>query len=556
MQPQTHNNPRWMWLLRATVFLFVLGSVFVVASLVQAERESESPTAVSGTRAPVSTFQSEIMQSVHGGDDQACLLCHEDSDDEITFPSGETLPVQVDTAVLAASAHGTADPALGCTDCHAPAEYQFPHAPVEADTLRDYELSRAQTCEQCHVDPHLTSHPGPEADNPVGCTDCHGSHDVHTAEQLQAGTATNRCVACHTEADVQFVDETQLTTMIQDGLFASRYETNEYCLACHQQPGLEITFANGETQSATIDVDAFHDSVHGVDNEVGTLRCTQCHEDYTYPHEPVTAASAREYSLEKYPVCEDCHETKYQSALDDSHGRALAEGNLEAAVCTDCHGAHETPPPDEPRQRISLTCEQCHDQVFDNYVESVHGEALFDESNPDVPTCIECHGVHNITDPTTALFRIRSPQLCAECHADEALMEEYDISTDVFDTYVADFHGTTVTLFEHQDPNVETNKAVCYDCHGVHDIKRPEDPEAGIKANLLETCQQCHPDANANFPASWTSHFKPSLDNNPMVYLVNLFYQIVIPLTVGGFAFVVATDIYRRIRTRVTKDED
>ena len=49
-------------------------------------------------------------------------------------------------------------------------------------------------------------------------------------------------------------------------------------------------------------------------------------------------------------------------------------------------------------------------------------------------------------------------------------MNKYEISTEVFDTYVADFHGTTVILFEHQDPNVETNKAVCYDCHGVHNI--------------------------------------------------------------------------------------
>ncbi|MCA9983467.1 MAG: hypothetical protein KDE59_04205, partial [Anaerolineales bacterium] len=174
----------------------------------------------------------------------------------------------------------------------------------------------------------------------------------------------------------------------------------------------------------------------------------------------------------------------------------------------------------------------------------------------DVPTCIECHGVHNIGDPTTNLFRIRSPQLCAECHANELLMNKYEISTNVFDSYVADFHGTTVTLFEHQDPNVETNKAVCYDCHGVHAITDPDDPEAGIKANLLETCQQCHPDASENFPDSWTSHFEPSLEHNPIVFLVNSFYAIIIPLTVGGLGFLVVTDVYRRVRTRGSGDRD
>lgn len=545
-----HNYPRWVWLIRALGFLLVAGGIFFYYVQAEANAANSAPPP-SNQAAALAPAQTEVLQVTPGVTDQACLLCHENSDAVITFPSGETLPVQVDTAVLAASAHGmAAETALACTSCHAPADYQFPHPPVEIATLREYELARSQSCEQCHTAPHLTSHPVVGMENAVGCTDCHGAHDVHTAEQLQTGAATDRCVACHTEAGVQFVEATQLTAMIQDGLFGSQYETNEYCLACHQQSGLEITFASGETRSATVDPMTFHDSVHGVGSESGELRCIQCHEDYSYPHEPVTAVTAREYSLEKYPVCINCHETKYDAALDDVHGRALAEGNLEAAVCTDCHGAHDTPPPNEPRQRISLTCNQCHDQVFDEYVDSVHGAALFEESNPDVPTCIDCHGVHNIADPTTALFRVRSPRLCAECHADEQLMQQYDISTDVFDTYVADFHGTTVTLFEHQDPTVETNKAVCYDCHGVHDIKRPEDPDAGIRANLLETCQQCHPDATENFPASWTSHFQPSLQNNPLVYLVNLFYQIVIPLTVGGFAFLVSTDIYRRVRQR------
>jgi hypothetical protein len=65
-------------------------------------------------------------------------------------------------------------------------------------------------------------------------------------------------------------------------------------------------------------------------------------------------------------------------------------------------------------------------------------------------------------------------------------MSQYDISTDVFDTYVADFHGTTVTLFEKQTPDHETNKAVCYDCHGVHNILPSTDENSSvIKANLI-----------------------------------------------------------------------
>ncbi|MCA9941994.1 MAG: cytochrome c3 family protein [Anaerolineales bacterium] len=535
-----------------TALLACLIAIYVLPT--QAAQEEDITAVIQAHPDIMALTQAETAVVPHAqiADDTACRLCHQDTEQEITFPSGETVAAQIDLAVLASSAHGTAatDP-LACTSCHQPINnYQQPHAPVTAESLRDYSLEQAAKCETCHVQPHLTSHPGPEAENPVACTDCHGSHDVLTVDEWQAGAGTEACADCHINEDVPLVDADALTAVIQAGLFTQKVD-NSYCLACHSQEGLSFTFPNGDTLSLTIDEGALHDSVHGADNSWQPLACTDCHENVRFPHEPVTAESLRDYNLEQYPLCGRCHEPNYDQALDDVHGAAIVDGHPEAAVCTDCHGAHDTPIPNEPRERISYTCEQCHSTIFDEYATSVHGEALLSESNPDVPTCINCHGVHNITDPTTALFRVRSPELCAECHADVELMEKYEISTDVFDTYVADFHGTTITLFEHEDPNVETNKAVCYDCHGVHNIKAPDDPEAGIRANLLETCQQCHPDATANFPDSWTSHFKPSLEHNPLVYLVDLFYKIVIPATVGFFGFMVATDIYRRIRLRL-----
>ncbi|MCB0057502.1 MAG: cytochrome c3 family protein [Caldilineaceae bacterium] len=236
---------------------------------------------------------------------------------------------------------------------------------------------------------------------------------------------------------------------------------------------------------------------------------------------------------------------------DGIHAQHIVEGNLEAATCEDCHGNHAIQNPDEPRERVSQTCGNCHSTINEQYGGSVHGAALLGEDNPDVPICTDCHGVHNIPDPTTAEFRLSSPYMCGRCHADQELMDKYGISTDVFDTYVADFHGTTVTLFDHQSPHEESNKAVCYDCHGVHNILPASDENSQvIKQNLLVTCQQCHPDANDNFPNSWTSHFKPSIEHNPLVYFVDLFYLIVIPATVGGFLLFIGSDIFRQVRER------
>jgi hypothetical protein len=131
-------------------------------------------------------------------------------------------------------------------------------------------------------------------------------------------------------------------------------------------------------------------------------------------------------------------------------------------------------------------------------------------------------------------------------------MGRYDISTDVFDTYVADFHGTTVVLFEQIAPDQETNKPVCIDCHGVHDMRSHDDKESHvIKENLLVTCQRCHPGATTNFPDSWLSHYRPDPAHSPLVYYVELFYMILIPILIGGMVLFNLTDIFRLVSDRL-----
>jgi hypothetical protein len=249
---------------------------------------------------------------------------------------------------------------------------------------------------------------------------------------------------------------------------------------------------------------------------------------------------------------------------DSVHEAARAAGNRQAAVCTDCHTAHNvrqlTDPASgqllpEARVWIPQTCAQCHSAIYAKYQESVHGAALIEEGNQDVPTCVECHGVHRIEDPTTASFRLRSPEICAGCHTDPAIMDKYGISTQVLNTYVADFHGTTITLFEKQHPDQESNKPVCYDCHGVHDIVRPDDPVRGlqVKSNLLARCKACHPEASANFPEAWMSHYIPSATRYPLVFTVNVFYSIFIPAVLGGMGLLVLLDLSSLVRQRLGK---
>jgi hypothetical protein len=322
-----------------------------------------------------------------------------------------------------------------------------------------------------------------------------------------------------------------------------------------------MVLPDGDVVLLYIEPDMFHNSVHG---ELG-YACTQCHTNLgDYPHPTFVAENRRDLNLQLYAACQRCHPGEYERTLDSAHEQARSQGIEEAAICTDCHGAHNTRRLTEvdsgqllpdARTWVPQTCSLCHSAIYEKYLTSVHGGSLIDEGNVDVPTCIDCHGVHDIEDPRTTTFRLESPLLCAGCHTDEVLMAEYEISTDVLQTYVADFHGTTVTLFEKQSPDAETNKPVCFDCHGVHDIKRTDDPAKGlqVRENLQSRCQICHPDATAEFPDAWLSHYEPSIEKHPLVYAVNLFYKILIPLVLGGMGLLVALDFTWRVRRRIVE---
>ena len=261
---------------------------------------------------------------------------------------------------------------------------------------------------------------------------------------------------------------------------------------------------------------------------------------WTYDRQPPAE------SFDRYEVCRRCHFDNYAKTIDSVHYEARSQGNSDAPVCTDCHGAHGIPPPDDPRSRTAQTCASCHEDIYEKYLDSVHGRALVGEENQDVPTCTYCHGVHSIGEPGTTSFRLDIPSLCGDCHSDRERMAKYGLSTNVLDSYLKDFHGVTIRLAGEQDPVDESLEAVCTDCHGIHGIVSVKDPSSPVlKANLVVTCRRCHPGATEDFPSAWLSHYEPSLAHSPLVFSVNLFYRIIIPLMVVGLLIHVVLNLWR-----------
>lgn len=440
---------------------------------------------------------------------QKCLSCHAYRGLTKTFENNESIEAFVDVEKFKSSAHSS----LKCSDCHIDFAGQK-HPQRRFRSKKQYKIKSSLVCRKCHRCEQIKTesvHTKILADEDKGrahpCTNCHGSHAI---------MSVNR----------------------------KTYKNEEqYCLRCHGH-ALSMEFKNGEKLSLKIDASELQTSIHK------RLSCSDCHFGFSHSQHPErNFKSLRDFSIAGSEICRRCHFDKYTKTMESIHYAMLSSGNLKAPVCTDCHGSHSIVHFGKERNLIAQKCRKCHAGVYEIYANSVHGKALFDEHNQDVPVCIDCHTAHDIKNPLTLDYRERIPDMCSNCHANEAVVSKYGLSTDVVRTYLSDFHGVTLNFYRKQ--REEFNKparqiAVCTDCHGTHNIisTRSTDP-ARVKANLVRRCRQCHKDAAKNFPDAWLSHYEPTLANAPLVFIVTLIYKIFTPIMAIGIILQIILHIWR-----------
>ena len=317
------------------------------------------------------------------------------------------------------------------------------------------------------------------------------------------------------------------------------------CLGCHADRTLAVSLPSGETRSLFVNIDAFRASVHG-----NKLSCTDCHQDITeVPHVSRPFKTLREFTVAYYEQCKRCHFANYTKTLDSVHYQSLARGDRTAPLCVDCHGSHEVVAPRTPAGRLSNTCARCHEGVSAIYAKSVHGK--FAATNADVPSCTDCHKSHDVSGPRTANWQQTIPELCSNCHSNKKLMDKYGLSSNVNQTYVADFHGMTASLQKDAGTARTSVVALCTDCHGVHDITKVNDPESRVlRTNLVKTCARCHEGASDNFPAAWMSHYEPTWEEAPLVFGVQRFYDVLIPFMMIGLLLQILLHFWRVVVNR------
>lgn len=509
-----------------------------------------------------------------------CLACHDDK--TLTMErGGKLISLYVDSEKFEKSVHGS----LSCVDCHIgfnPDEitHKDKIEPVDCSTCHDKEVGdfssskhfKKINCLSCHGNAHeivkfsrldliakcSSCHEEEFEDfktsvhfkfkNGADCISCHGYHSIKF-------TSSDVCLACH--IDKKIVRENQELVLKYKESVHAKYVN---CSDCHT--GHKILRSNDPSSTvASLNVarvcekchkevsENYFNSEHGkafLSRFESSPTCTDCHGEHDIMR--VTSSKSKISRANEVKICLNCHldnpdvkgrmthSSSFIASYEESvHGRLYHSGNQEAAVCSDCHGAHEMMKASDPSSRIYkfnivLTCGSCHVKIAEDFKQSVHGVAL-SKGNADSPTCTDCHGEHLILEPTDP----RSPvaprnvalRLCSECHASVKFTEKYGIPSDKFKTFLDSYHGLNVRL-----GNVKA--ANCASCHGVHDILPSSDPRSRInKANLVKTCGQCHPGANENF-VKGKIHVTVASTDEKIIYWVSTIYIVLIISIIGS----------------------
>ena len=452
----------------------------------------------------------EAADRVLSNPNRSCLACHGKQEITISFQNSESVSGYVDEEKLKSSAHA----AFACTDCHAEfAADQHPKRNFQSH--EQYKVRASLACRRCHADEQIRTRPvhidvlnREKAGTPAICADCHGAHSVIRVTRKKSLT-----------------DEAKL------------------CLRCHRQH-VRVSFQNGEQRSMLVDPSVLEASVHS------KLSCSDCHYGFSSEEHPKRHfRTRRDMTIASAELCRRCHFDKYTKFQDSIHYTRLSQGDLHAPVCTDCHNSHAIAAANKERVDSANRCRKCHLDIYTIYANSIHGGALLNEHNKDVPVCVDCHKTHDIQSPRTLEYRERIPEMCSKCHANREIMGKYGLSTDVMKTYLSDFHGVTLGFYikqKHLLPQKAKSIAVCTDCHGIHNISSTVSPDATIvKANLVQRCRKCHTDATEDFPDAWISHYEPSIKRAPLIFIINILYRIFTPLIVIGLVLQILLHIWR-----------
>ncbi len=255
------------------------------------------------------------------------------------------------------------------------------------------------------------------------------------------------------------------------------------CIVCHNSMAGKVIY-DGREINLKVDGKRYQNSVHGI------FSCTECHERFSEnPHVSPTG-----------PVSTDVEKIAKEISK---------KAKVDAVALAACY--------------------KCHDKIYNQWLDGVHGKNIVEKGRTDGPLCLDCHGsphyISPASDRASPVNKWKVVQTCDKCHGNKDLAKKYGIKANVKETYLDSIHGQKHILGLKKAPT-------CISCHGYHDIKSDDDPASPLfGANKIQTCGKCHKGADEKFVAAITHK-----EAGPIPYYVQ---KTLILLAISVFAFIV-----------------
>jgi cytochrome b subunit of formate dehydrogenase len=442
-----------------------------------------------------------------------CLACH--SDNTMTMEkNGKEISIFTDEQILRNSPHKN----LQCISCH---------TGFNPDEIPHKEEIKPINCKSCHQNaplkhkfhPQILKSGGSNGKPEVSCKGCHGTHNIVSPDKKNSKWNKNNliesCGNCHK------VEKEKFTNSDHFKAFTKGVEGAPECIKCHESSVVSISEGRDTLQLKVAQ----------------QKLCLSCHLD----DEEIRSRTVPSAGFIK----------AYEESV---HGIAFSKGNTNAATCIDCHNSHDSKGPNDPLSSINKlniphTCGKCHSEIEKEFNESIHGVSVL-KGNLEAPVCTDCHGEHNIfrhTDPRSPVaYKNLSREVCAPCHNSVKLTEKFGISSNRYKTFSDSYHGLAL-----QGGSLEV--ANCASCHGVHNIKPSSDSTSMVsKINLIKTCGSCHPGANENF-AVGKIHVTLEKEDEPILYWIASTYVVLIITVIGGMLFHNFIDFLKKAKIKKLK---
>jgi predicted CXXCH cytochrome family protein len=264
-------------------------------------------------------------------------------------------------------------------------------------------------CNNCHTS--IKDYPHPDKQTPVDCKSCHADEASSLTGSVHANSKEHPCTSCHGDAHSIFPKADSRSAVYPLNVPAT-------CGKCHGNNGM------GQKHGLPSILPQYVDSIHGFAlSKEGLLvaaNCQSCHGSHhilshSNPESPT-------YKTNIPKTCGSCHAKINDDYMTGVHGKAVANGNLKAPVCSDCHTAHAILQPTEAAFRSQSTpiCGNCHKEKFSTYRDTFHSQLGSLGGYVETARCWDCHGAHGIlptADPNSPVNPANLVKTCGRCHA-------------------------------------------------------------------------------------------------------------------------------------------